>query len=80
MQCAQLLQNCTNAPSMLDHVLPLLQLTTKTMLPCPKNSSTKSLLPIRREQCDQIGRFLKVLVNKFAYEHSSKRLVTFGPF
>ena len=31
-------------------------------------------------QCDQIGRFLKVLVNKFAYKISPKILVTFGIF
>ena len=29
-------------------------------------------------QCDLIGRFLKVLVNKFAYKSSPKILVTFG--
>ena len=33
---------------------------------------------ICRQQCDQIGRFLKVLVNKFAYKSSPKILVTFG--
>ena len=35
---------------------------------------------ICRQQCDQIGRFLKVLVNKFAYKSSPKILVTFGIF
>ena len=29
-------------------------------------------------QYDQIGQFLKVLVNKFAFKSSQKRLVTFG--
>ena len=29
-------------------------------------------------QCDQIGRFFKVLGNKFAHKISPKRLVTFG--
>ena len=30
------------------------------------------------DQCDQIGRFLKVLGNKFALKSSQKRLLTFG--
>ena len=29
-------------------------------------------------QCDQIGRFFKVLSNKFSYKSSTKRLLTFG--
>ena len=32
------------------------------------------------QECDQIGRILKVLVGKFAYKSSTKRLVTFGLF
>ena len=32
------------------------------------------------EQCDQIGRFLKVFGNKFAYKSIPKRLLTFGLF
>ena len=35
---------------------------------------------VSADQCDQIGRFLKVLVNKFAYKISPKILVTFGIF
>ena len=31
-------------------------------------------------QCDQIGRFLKVLGNKFAYKRRPKRLQTSGLF
>ena len=31
-------------------------------------------------QCDQIGRFLKVLGNEFTYKSSPKRLLTFVPF
>ena len=31
-------------------------------------------------QCDQIGWFLKVLGNKFAYKSNPKRLLTFGLF
>ena len=32
----------------------------------------------RNDQCDQIGRFLKVFGNEFAYKRSLKILLTFG--
>ena len=36
--------------------------------------------PELKQQCDQIGRILKVLGNKFAAKSSLKRLLTFGLF
>ena len=42
-------------------------------------SQSKELF-IPLNQCDQIGRFLKVLDNKFAYKSSPNRLMTFGAF
>ena len=33
---------------------------------------------LAQQQCDQIGRFLKVLVNKFAYKSIPKILVVLG--
>ena len=35
---------------------------------------------VQNKQCDHIGRFLKVLGNKFALKSSPKRLLTFGLF
>ena len=43
-------------------------------------SSSMRVCVYSDEQCDQIGRFLKVLGNKFAYKSSPKRMLTFGPF
>ena len=37
----------------------------------------ESELLVGSDKCDQIGRLLKVLGNKFAYKCSPKRLVTF---
>ena len=39
-----------------------------------------ALSSVSRVQCDQVGRFLKVLVNKLVDKSSLKRLVTFGLF
>ena len=38
------------------------------------------IICVPRTECDKIGRFLKVLVNKFAYKSIPKRLATFGLF
>ena len=44
----------------------------------PKTSRIReSELLVGSDKCDQIGRLLKVLGNKFAYKCSPKRLVTF---
>ena len=44
------------------------------------NSLASTAEPPSLSQCDQIGRFLKILSNKFAYKSSPKGLVTFGQF
>ena len=44
---------------------------------CSEVSNSQQFLSKQR---DQIGRFLKILDNKFAYKSSPKRLLTFGLF
>ena len=45
---------------------------------CPSKNSTPLISMFRGRQSDQIGRFLKVLGNKFAHKSTPKRLLTFG--